>query len=95
VPFTTPNFHSRFLKGKKLIILCPKLDSGQDEYLEKLRVLIDEAKVNTITVMKMEVPCCNGILSLVKNAASDAERKVPIKQITVKIDGDVLSEEWI
>lgn len=95
VPFSTPNFHSRFLKGKKLIIACPKLDSGQEEYLEKLKALIDDAKVNTITVMKMEVPCCSGILSLVQKAASMSERKVPIKQMTIGIKGDVLSENWV
>jgi NAD-dependent dihydropyrimidine dehydrogenase PreA subunit len=58
VAFSSGNFHSKFLKGKKLAIACPKLDSNKDVYLEKMIRLIDNARVNTITVMIMEVPCC-------------------------------------
>ena len=49
-----------WLKGRTLAIACPKLDEGQEVYLEKLVALIDVAKVNTITVMIMQVPCCSG-----------------------------------
>ena len=68
VAFSMGNFHSKYLKNKKLIIACPKLDRGMEVYVEKIRRLIDEAKVNTITVMRMEVPCCGGLLQIV-NAA--------------------------
>jgi hypothetical protein len=95
VAFALGDFHKDYLEGKKLIIGCPKLDSNLDSYVEKIRRLIDEAKVNTITVMMMEVPCCSGLLSLVQKAASKAERKVPIKKIIVSIRGDQLREEWV
>jgi len=95
VAFSMGNFHSSHLKGKSLAIACPKLDNGTDIYIEKLTAMIDIAKVNTITVMMMEVPCCGGLLQLVRNASSGAERKVPVKQMIISLSGNVLKEEWI
>jgi NAD-dependent dihydropyrimidine dehydrogenase PreA subunit len=93
--FAVGDFHSKHLKGRALAIACPKLDDGHDVYLEKLVALIDEASVNTITVMIMEVPCCGGLLELARDAAARASRKVPVKRILVGLKGDVLSEDWI
>jgi NAD-dependent dihydropyrimidine dehydrogenase PreA subunit len=93
VAFSTGNFHSKHLKGKSLAIACPKLDQGTDLYVEKLTAMIDIAKVNTITVMMMEVPCCGGLLQMVKTAMDKASRKVPVKSIIMGINGEVLSEE--
>jgi len=95
VAFSMGNFHSRHLKGRALAIACPKLDHGSDIYIEKLSAMIDLAKVNTITVMMMEVPCCGGLLQLVRNASSRAERKVPVKQMIISLSGDILKEEWV
>lgn len=95
VAFSMGGFHSKYLKGKSLAIACPKLDHGMDIYVEKLVALIDTAKVNTITVMMMEVPCCGGLLQMVRAALTKASRKVPVKKIIVSIGGDVLEEEWI
>jgi NAD-dependent dihydropyrimidine dehydrogenase PreA subunit len=93
--FAMGNFHNDFLKGKTLIIACPKLDSNMDVYLAKLEVLIDEAGINTLTVLRMQVPCCGGLTGLAKKAADKAKRKVPIKDIVVSVKGEVLSEEWL
>ncbi len=95
VAFSLGNFHSKFLKGRSLGIACPKLDENKEIYLNKLVALIDESKINTITVMKMEVPCCGGILQMAQLALQQATRKVPIKTITVSISGEILSEDWI
>ncbi|MBP1667297.1 MAG: 4Fe-4S ferredoxin [Bacteroidetes bacterium] len=95
VAYSTGAFHSRFLKGKSLVIACPKLDQNTEIYIDKLTILIDSAKVNTITVMMMEVPCCGGLLQMVKTALSRASRKVPVKQMIISISGEVLKEEWI
>lgn len=95
VAFSLGNFHQSFLKDKTLAIACPKLDSNKEVYIQKLVSLIDDAKVNTITVMKMEVPCCGGILQMAQIASQQASRKVPIKTITVSISGEILTEEWI
>jgi hypothetical protein len=95
VAFSMGDFHSRVLKGKTLAILCPKLDQGQNKYVEKIVSLIDDAKINTITVVIMEVPCCGGLLHFVKEALQIAKRKVPVKGIVVSASGEVLNEEWI
>lgn len=95
VAFSMGNFHNKFLKGRSLAIACPKLDSNKEIYIDKLVSLIDDAKINTITVMKMEVPCCGGILQMAQAALQKASRKVPIKSITVSISGDIISEDWI
>lgn len=93
--FTYGNFHNDFIKGKKLVIACPKLDQGKDIYVQKLIRLIDEARVNTITAVIMEVPCCGGLSKLVKTATQMAIRKVPVKEVMISIRGEVLAEEWV
>jgi NAD-dependent dihydropyrimidine dehydrogenase PreA subunit len=95
VAFSMGDFHSKHLKGKSLAIACPKLDQGTDSYVEKLTQMIDIAKVNTITVMMMEVPCCGGLLNMVKAALSKASRKVPLKKMIIGINGTMLQEEWV
>jgi NAD-dependent dihydropyrimidine dehydrogenase PreA subunit len=95
VAFSMGNFHSKHLKGKSLAIACPKLDHGADIYIEKLTAMIDIAKINTITVMMMEVPCCGGLLQMVRTALMVASRKVPVKKVIVGINGEVLTEEWV
>jgi NAD-dependent dihydropyrimidine dehydrogenase PreA subunit len=93
--FSIGDFHKDFLKGKTLIIACPKLDSNIDVYVEKLRKMIDEARINTLTVLVMEVPCCSSLLQIAKKALNSASRKIPIKLIVVGLNGEVLTEEWI
>jgi len=94
VAYSLGNFHSKWLRGKTLAIACPKLDSGIESYVEKIRGLIDDAKINTLTVMMMQVPCCGGLLQMVRMASGQAERKVPVKKIIVGVEGDILGEEW-
>jgi hypothetical protein len=94
VGYAMGGFHPEYLKGKSIAIACPKLDDGQDAYKEKVRTWIDEAKINTLTVMTMQVPCCGGLLNLAVQAAAEAKRKVPIKSIVVSLQGEVLREEW-
>lgn len=95
VAFSLGNFHSKFLKGKTLGIACPKLDSNKDIYLQKMVSLIDQAQINTLLVMIMEVPCCGGLLQMAKQAVSQAGRKIPLKAVTIGIKGNILNEEWV
>jgi hypothetical protein len=95
VAFSLGNFHASFLKGKALAIACPKLDQGTEIYVEKLTTMIDTAKINTITVMMMEVPCCGGLLQMVRTALAKSQRKVPVKQMIVGISGNILKEDWV
>ena len=94
VPFAMADFHKDYLKGRSLAIACPKLDAGQDVYLQKLVAMIDEARINTLTVLIMQVPCCSGLTHLAQRAVSLAKRKVPIKVVVVGLRGEVLSEDW-
>ena len=93
--FAVGDFHKDHLKDKALAIACPKLDQGQEIYVEKIRALIDDAKINTLTVMIMQVPCCMGLLNIAQAAASQATRKVPIKCVVVSLQGEILQEEWV
>jgi len=95
VSFSFGNFHQEYLKGKTLGIACPKLDSNMEIYVNKLKMLINDAKINTLTVMIMEVPCCGGLIQMARQAMEESDRKVPVKAIVVGIRGDILSEEWI
>jgi len=89
------DFHNGFLKGKSLAIACPKLDDGREVYIEKLRSLIDDARVNTLTVVTMEVPCCSGLAGMVQEALSGAKRKVPVKHTVIGIQGEIKSSDWL
>jgi NAD-dependent dihydropyrimidine dehydrogenase PreA subunit len=93
--FSLGDFHQNWLKGKSLVIACPKLDQGKEVYLQKLITLIESSKVNTITVLIMEVPCCGGLLNIVEMAVQRAGRKVPVKAVTIGIKGEILEEAWI
>ena len=95
VAFAMGDFHYKYLKGKSLAIACPKLDDGQESYINKVTQLIDGSNINTLTVMIMQVPCCGGLLQIAKIASSQAKRKVPVKVIIVSAEGEVLQEEWI
>jgi NAD-dependent dihydropyrimidine dehydrogenase PreA subunit len=95
VGYALGGFHNKYLRGNSVAIACPKLDHDRERYIEKIRIWIDEAKINTLTVVMMEVPCCTGLLALAKNALNQARRKVPIKKVIVGIKGDIIKEEWI
>jgi NAD-dependent dihydropyrimidine dehydrogenase PreA subunit len=91
VAYAHAEFHKDFLKGRTLAIACPKLDSHQEVYLEKLTALIDQAEVRSILVMIMQVPCCSGLLRLVVEAASRATHKASITCLTMSIQGKAMS----
>jgi hypothetical protein len=93
--FAMGGFHEQFLKGRSLAIACPKLDSQQEVYLEKLVAMIDHAEINSLTVMVMEVPCCAGLTHLAQAAAERASREVSIRTVVVGVRGEVLHDQWI
>ncbi|MGR3175206.1 MAG: 4Fe-4S ferredoxin [Candidatus Scalindua sp.] len=96
VPFALADFHKDYLKGKSLAIACPKLDSEQEIYVDKVAALIDDSKINTLTVVIMKVPCCMGLTQIAKSGADKATRKIPVKQVVVDVEGgEILSEDWI
>lgn len=95
VAFSMGDFHRKWLKDRTLAIACPKLDSNMESYVEKLTSMINDAKINTLNIMRMEVPCCGGLVQVAQMAAENAERKVPLKEIVVGVQGDILAENWL
>lgn len=93
--FAMGNFHSKFLKGKSLAIACPKLDSNKESYLAKLTSMIKDARINTLTVVIMEVPCCGGLLQLAQQAKEAAGRNIPLRLAVISIQGEILQEDWV
>lgn len=93
VAYALGNFHNEYLKGKAIAIACPKLDGNQEIYLEKIKSWFEDAKINTLAVMIMQVPCCRGLLNLARNALENSRRKIPVKSIIVGINGKIIKEE--
>ena len=92
VAFAMPDFHERLLADKKLAIACPKLDNVQP-YVDKLAAVFAGAAVKSITVAHMEVPCCTGIVMVVRKALAAAGRSdIPVRDITIGLDGTVARE---
>lgn len=92
--FAYGDFHNRFLKSKVLAIACPKLDSNMQVYVDKLSEMINTAKINTLTVLIMEVPCCGGLVRIAQEACEQATRKLPMKVVVISVQGEIKKEEW-
>ena len=90
VPFAYPNFHSDLLKGKIVIIFCPKLDHSHEEYLAKLTEIFSTNKIKSVTVAHMEVPCCFGTESLVKQAVINSGKDLPVSSVNISVKGEFL-----
>lgn len=90
VPFAYPNFHSRFLKDKVLIMFCPKLDKTLDNYIDKLADIFANQNIQSITIAHMEVPCCSGVEIIVKRALEKAQKVITIKDYTISISGEII-----
>lgn len=82
------NFHSKFMKKKITIIGCPKLDDGN--YAEKLTEILKINEIKSVTVVRMEVPCCAGIETAVKNALRDCGKIIPWQVVTISTDGKIV-----
>ena len=75
VAYARGDFHREYLKGRALAIACPKLDTGQEIYREKMTSGVDDAKIKSLNVLIMQVPCCTGLLNLAKQALEKANEK--------------------
>ncbi|MBI5778377.1 MAG: 4Fe-4S binding protein [Planctomycetes bacterium] len=88
VSYAYANFHQDFLKGKSLLIACPKLDDTEI-YLDKLTQMFKTADIKSITLLHMEVPCCFGLVHLVKQALANSGADIPLKEVNVSIQGEI------
>lgn len=82
------NFHRDFIRGKVTLIGCPKLDEG--DYAEKLTAIFSGNKIKSVTVVRMQVPCCGGIENAVKRALQASGKLIPWQVVTVSTDGRIL-----
>lgn len=80
-------FHSDFIQGRVTLIGCPKLDEG--DYSEKLTAILAQNEVRSVTVVRMEVPCCGGILRAVQTAVANSGRDIPLHCVVVGTDGSL------
>lgn len=87
--FAYGNFHNDFIKNKITLIGCPKLDEG--DYAEKLTAILNHNDINSLTVVRMEVPCCGGIVNAVKRALEASGKIIPWQIVTITTDGKILN----
>lgn len=88
--FTLGSFHQDLLKGKRLVIACPKLDET-GEYVEKIAELLKNNTVYSLTVAIMEVPCCSGLFRMVQEAVELSGTRLPVKRVVIGLDGTIRS----
>ncbi len=93
VAYAVNDFHNSHLKDKALAIACPKLDENQQAYKEKIISWIDDAKIKSLTVIMMQIPCCIDLLELARSAEKEAMRPMKIQTLMVGIKGDILHQE--
>lgn len=82
------NFHERFIKGHITLVGCPKLDSA--DYSEKLTEIVQQNEIKSVTVVRMEVPCCGGLENAVKTALQNSGKFIPWQVVTISTDGKIL-----
>ena len=92
VPFAVPDFHNRYLKDHAILVGCPKLDDLQ-HYFDKLKDIFRTAKPRRITILKMEVPCCNGIAQAAVMARDQVDSEIPVEVHTIGIAGGIEIEK--
>ena len=88
--FAAADFNARFMKGRVTLIGCPKLDDG--DYSEKLTAILKANDVAKITVVRMEVPCCAGIVNAVKQALAQSGKMIPWQVVTIGVDGSIIDD---
>ncbi|MCF8242094.1 MAG: 4Fe-4S binding protein [Melioribacteraceae bacterium] len=93
--FSYPDFHKDFLKGKSLIIACPKLDTNKQSYFDKLISMMENSNLNSITILVMQVPCCSGLVQMVQQAVEISGCEIPVHVKVIGIDGTILKEAQI
>lgn len=94
VPFAMGDFHNRFLKDRSIVVGCPKLDDPEF-YIEKLAAILKANKLNSLTVIHMEVPCCFGLTQIAREALGRSGVKMPFEDATVDLKGNVSKTEKI
>lgn len=90
VPFAYPGFHQDFLGDNALLVACPKLDDSQ-AHQSKLNEVLRQAGISSLTVVRMEVPCCSGLVHMARQAIAASGKDIPFKEVIIGVKGDRLS----
>lgn len=91
-PVAYPNFHREFVRGKAVLLGCPKFDNAR-EYTAKFAEIFRTADIQSVTVIDMEVPCCSAMPAVVRNGMKEAGKEIPIEEIVVSLRGNILRRE--
>ncbi len=90
VPLACANFHSQILRGRSVVIGCPKLDDCR-QYVAKLAAILQQAQIRSLHVVHMEVPCCTGLVQVARAAMQQAGVSVPLQDTVVTRHGQILA----
>ena len=88
--FAYADIHRKFMRNKVTLIGCPKLDEG--DYAEKLTAILQANEIKSVTVLRMEVPCCGGIASAVQRALQASGKMIPWQVVTISTEGQILED---
>ncbi len=91
-PIAYPNFHQDFLKGRVVLVGCPKFDNAE-EYIQRFAEIFNSANIKTVTIVVMEVPCCNGLPIIVDKGMKMAGKKVPMEIVMISTRGEILERK--
>ena len=89
--FAVHDFHKNFLKDRKVVIGCPKLDDAQF-YVEKFAEIFGNVPIKNVTCLRMEVPCCGGMTMVLKEAIKRSGKSIPLTETIIGVKGDILGE---
>jgi Pyruvate/2-oxoacid:ferredoxin oxidoreductase delta subunit len=92
VPFAYPDFHRDFIQGKVVMVGCPKFDDAEN-YIQKFTDVFKTAGVKSVTVVTMEVPCCQGLPVIVKTGMAAANVEAPMTHVVVGMRGEIIRKE--
>ena len=91
-PVAYPNFHRKFVRGKAVLLGCPKFDNAQ-EYVKKFAEIFRIADIRSVTVIDMEVPCCSALPAIVRKGMQEAGKNIPIEEVVISVRGEILRRE--
>ena len=86
------NFHRDYLKGKVVLMGCPKFDDGE-AYIQKFIDIFNTAEIKSVTVLVMEVPCCSGLPTMIQRAMTAAQKKIPMETLVISTRGGLLKNK--
>ena len=85
------SIHENFMRGKITLIGCPKLDAV--DYSQKLSAIFAQNDISSVTLLRMEVPCCGGLEFAAKKAIAESGKELALRVVTISIEGEILSDE--